>query len=131
MSLEGLKAGYNLVERGLIGQRYEDVPEVMSIVQFLRHLQAGDALPRRLKVTGLDRLVATMKDLEPLRRVLSEAAERLLRRSPVVLFPVDGLTMDAEPKMCWRSQEIRLRPLFGNRIEPQGVGYFFSPFNIP
>jgi hypothetical protein len=129
--MEGLKAGYNLVERALIGHRYEDASEVMSIVQFLRRQQSGEALPRRLKVTGLDRLMATMNDLEPLHRVLYEAAERLLRRSPVVLFPVDRLTMDAEPKMYWRNQEIRLRPLFGNRLELQGVGYFYSPFNIP
>jgi len=129
--MEGLKAGYNLVERGLIGQRYEDASEVMSIVHFLRRLKSGEGLPRRVKVTGLDRLMATMNDLKPLHRVLYEAAERLLRRSPVILFPVDRLTMDAEPKMYWRNQEIRLRPLFGNRLEPQGVGYFYSPFNIP
>ncbi len=129
--MEGLKAGYNLVERALIGQRYEDISEVMSIVQFLRHLQSGEALPRRLKVTGLDRLMATMDDLKPLHRILSEACDRLFRRSPVILFPVEKLTMDAEPRMYWRSQEIRLRPLFGNRLEQQGVGYFYSPFNIP
>ena len=129
--MEGLKAGYNLLERALIGQRYEDAPEVMSIVQFLRHLQAEGALPRRLKVTGLDRLMATMNDLEPLHRALHEAGERLLRRSPVILLPIDRLTMDMEPKMYYRNQEIRLRPLFGNRLEPQGVGYFYSPFNIP
>lgn len=129
--MEGLKAGYNLVERGLIGNRYEDASEVMSIVQFLRHLQTGETLPRRVKVTGLDRLMATIGDLGSLHRILYEAGDRLFRRSPVILFPVDKLTMDAEPKMYWRNQEIRLRPLFGNRLEPQGVGYFYSPFNIP
>ncbi len=129
--MEGLRAGYNLVERALIGHRYEDASEVMSIVQFLWRLESGESLPRRLKVTGLDRLIATMNDLEPLHRVLCEAGEKLLRRSPPVLFPVDKLTMDAEPKMYWRNQEIHLRPLFGNRLEPQGVGYFYSPFNIP
>jgi hypothetical protein len=130
-TMEGLRAGYNLVERELIGHRYEDTSEVMSIVQFLRYLESGESLPRRLKVTGLDRLVATIDDLEPLHRILYEAGERLFRRSPVILFPVDKLTMDTEPKMYWRNQEIRLRPLFGNRLEPQGVGYFYSPFNIP
>ncbi|MBM4461752.1 MAG: hypothetical protein FJ012_00255 [Chloroflexi bacterium] len=129
--MEGLKAGYNLVERGLIGQRYEDDSEVMSIVQFLQRLQARDTLPRRVKVAGLDRIMATMSDLKPLHDILYEAGERLLRRSPVVLLPVDKLTMDVEPKMYWRNQEIRLRPLFGNRLEPQGVGHFYSPFNIP
>lgn len=129
--MEGLKAGYNLVERKLIGHRYEDASEVMSIVQFLRRLQGGEALPRRLKVTGLDRLMATLNDLKPLRRALHEAQDSLLRRSPVILLPVEKLTMDAEPKMYWRNQEIRLRPLFGNRLEQQGVGYFYSPFNIP
>lgn len=129
--MEGLKAGYNLVERQLIGHRYEDASEVMSIIQFLRRLESGESLPRRLKVTGLDRLMATMNDVEPLHHLLYEAAERLLRRSPVVLLPVEKLTMDTEPKMFWRNQEIRLRPLFGNRLEPQGVGYFYSPFNIP
>lgn len=129
--MEALKAGHNLVERGLIGQRYEDASEVTSIVHFLRRLQSGEPLPRRVKVTGLDRLMATMSDLKPLHHILYEAGEKLLRRSPVILFPVDKLTMDAEPKMYWRNQEIRLRPLFGNRLEPQGVGYFYSPFNIP
>ncbi|MCL4459198.1 MAG: hypothetical protein M1136_10335 [Chloroflexi bacterium] len=129
--MEGLKAGYNLVERALIGQRYEDASEVMSIVQFLRHLESGENLPRRFKVTGLDRLMAAIDDSGTIRSILYEAGEKLLRRSPVVLFPVDKLTMDAEPKMYWRNQEIRLRPLFGNRLEPQGVGYFYSPFNIP
>jgi len=129
--MEGLKAGYNLVERALIGDRYEDANEVMSIIQFLRHLESGTGLPRRLKVTGLDRLMATLDDVKPLHRIFYEAGEKLFRRSPVILFPVDRLTIDAEPKMFWRNQEIRLRPLFGNRLEPQGVGYFYSPFNIP
>lgn len=129
--MEGLKAGYNLVERALIGHRYEDASEVMSIVQFLQRLQSGETLPRWVKVTGLDRLMATIGNLGSLHRILYEAGDRLFRRSPVILFPVDKLTMDAEPKMYWRNQEIRLRPLFGNRLEPQGVGYFYSPFNIP
>lgn len=129
--MEGLRAGYNLVERALIGHRYEDASEVMSIVQFLWRLKSGEGLPRRLKVTGLDRLMATMNDLKPLHHILYEAGERLLRRSPVVLFPMDRLTMDAEPKIYWRNQGIRPRPLFGNRLELQGVGYFYSPFNIP
>jgi hypothetical protein len=103
----------------------------MSIIQFLWHLKDGETLPRRLKVTGLDRLMATINDVEPLHRILYEAGDKLFRRSPVILLPVDKLTMDAEPKMYWRNKEIRLRPLFGNRIEPQGVGYFYSPFNIP
>jgi hypothetical protein len=129
--MEAFKAGYNLVERALVGHRYEDISEVMSIVQFLRHLENGEALSRRLKVTGLDRLMATIDNLKPLHRILYQAGERLFRRSPVILFPVDKLTMDAEPKMYWRNEEIRLRPLFGNRLEQQGVGYFFSLFTIP
>lgn len=129
--MEALKAGYNLVERDLIRHRYEDISEVMSIVQFLRNLETGKALPRRLKVTGLDRLLATVDDLKIVHQILYEAGERLLRRSPVILFPVHKLTVDAEPKMYWHNQEIRLRPLFGNRLEPQGVGYFYSTFNIP
>ena len=129
--MEALKAGYNLVERDLIGHRYEGISEVMSIVQFLRNLETGKALPRRLKVTGLDRLLATVDDLKIVHQILYEAGERLLRRSPVILFPAHKLTVDAEPKMYWHNQEIRLRPLFGNRLEPQGVGYFYSPFNIP
>jgi len=129
--MEALKAGYNLVERELIGHRYEGISEVMSIVHFLRQLESGKTLPRRIRVTGLDRLLATVDDLNLLHQILYDAVERLLRRSPVILFPVHKLTMDAEPKMYWYSQEIRLRPLFGNRLEPQGVGYFYSPFNIP
>ena len=129
--MEALKAGYNLVERELIGRRYEDILEVVSIVQFLRNLETGKALSRRLKVTGLDWLLATVDDLKIVHQVLYDAVERLLRRSPVILFPVYKLTVDAEPKMYWHNQEIRLRPLFGNRLEPQGVGYFYSPFNIP
>ena len=129
--MEALKAGYNLVERALIGDRYEDASEVMSIIQFLRHLESGTGLPRRLKVTGLDRLMATLDDVKPLHHIFYEAGEKLFRRSPVILFPVDRLTIDAEPKMFWRNQEIRLRPLFGNRLEPQGVGYFYSPYTIP
>ena len=129
--MEALKAGYNLVERELIGRRYEDISEVMSIVQFLRNLETGKTLPRRLKVTGLDRLLATVDDVKIVHQILYEAGERVLRRSPVILFPVHKLTVDAEPKMYWHNQEIRLRPLFGNRIAPKGVGYFYSPFDIP
>ncbi len=129
--MEALKAGYNLVERALIGDRYEDASEVMSIIQFLRHLESGTGLPRRLKVTGLDRLMATLDDVKPLHRIFYEAGEKLFRRSPVILFPVDRVTMDTEPKMYWRNREIRLRSLFGNRLEPQGVGYFYSPYTIP
>ena len=129
--LEGLRAGYNLIERELIGRRCENISEVMSIVQFLRHLESGNTLPRRIKVTGLDRLLATADGLKIVRQILYDAGERLLRRSPVILYPVHKLTVDAEPKMYWHNQEIRLRPLFGNRLEPQGVGYFYSTFNIP
>ncbi|MCL0070088.1 hypothetical protein M1N85_05255 [Dehalococcoidia bacterium] len=79
--METLKAGYNLVERRFIGHRYEDVSEVMSVIQFLRHLDGEKALPRRVKVTGLDRLMATMDDLRPLHHILYEAGEKLFRRS--------------------------------------------------
>ena len=129
--MEALKAGYNLVERDLIGHHYEDTPEVMSIIYFLRHLQSAEPLPRRLKVTGFDRLLAELDDLSPVHTIMHEAADRLLRRSPVILLPVHKLTMDTEPKIYWHKQEIRLRPLFGNRLEQHGVGHFYSPFNIP
>ena len=95
------------------------------------NLETGKALPRRLKVTGLDRLLAIVDDLKIVHQILYEAGERLLRRSPVIRLPVHKLTVDAAPKMYWHNQEIRLRPLFGNCLEPQGVGYFYSTFNIP
>ncbi|GAJ21102.1 unnamed protein product, partial [marine sediment metagenome] len=66
-------------------------------------------------------------DLKIVHQILYDAGERLLRRSPIILFPVHKLTVDAEPKMYWHNQEIRLRPLFGNRLEPQGVESMGEP----
>lgn len=127
------RPGYNLVEKNLLGAKFEDCFEVVSIIHFLRLLSEDFRFPQTVKVVGLPLLLEKMTEKEEtrfLRRTLSGGAERLLRQSPIVVFPVEEITMNAEPYLIRGKDKIRLRPIFGNRLEQKDVGYFYAPFNI-
>ena len=127
------RPGYNLLEKNLLGSKFEDCCEVVSIIHFLRSLSEDYRFPQMLKVVGLPVLLEKMTEKEEarfLRRTLSSGAEKLLRQSPVVVFPVEEITMNAEPYLIRGKVKIRLRPIFGNRLEQKDVGYFYAPFNV-
>jgi hypothetical protein len=127
-----LEVGYNLVERESIGKKYEEFQELMSIVQFLRNLRSQTNIPRKVAVSGLDKLLLQGEETTAyVRRTLSNASDYLISKSFTIQFIIEGrLTIDREPKIRMLDKEIRLRPIFGDRLVVRDVDWFYSPFNI-
>jgi len=128
-----LRSGYNFVERNLLGRKIEDVEETLSIVEFLRCLRRGEGLPQRVKVVGLDHLLLRWQDRDSarfLRRLLSDASDRLMQQNPVVVFVVERITLDREPKLVLGHQTVRFYHIFSKGLVQQDVGYFYSPFSL-
>jgi len=131
--MDPLKVGYNLVEIDKIGKKYEDINEMMSIINFLRLLNQNADIPKKIKVLGLERFL-TIEDRELskfVRNLLSQNASKLLQKNHIVLFPVSHISLDTEPRLGKVEEKpIRLVPIFGNRLEQIDIGYFYAPFNI-
>lgn len=128
-----LRSGYNFVECNLLGRKVEDAEETLSIVEFLRRLRRGERLPQRVKVAGLDHLLLRWQDRDStrfLRRLLSDAGDRLMRQNPIVVFVVERITLNREPKLVLGRQTVRFYHIFSKGLVQQGVGYFHSPFSL-
>jgi len=127
-----LNVGYNLVERKAIGEKYEDFEERISIIQFLRKIKRGEDIPKKVTVTGLDiLLLQNEKTSRYIRKILSNATSYLFKRNPIIMFTVEErLVMDREQKIRYMDKEIRLNPLFGNRLTQKDLDWLHSPFNI-
>jgi len=131
--MEILRPGYNLVEKNKIGYKCEDINKIISITEFLRMLNHNYSIPRRIKVVGFEQFLAVGdKDLQRyIRNLLSRNALMFMQKLPVILFSVDRITMDTEPYLGKTGEkQIRLIPIFGNRLEQIDVGFFYAPFNI-
>jgi hypothetical protein len=130
LKLMKMEVGYNLVERKLLGKEFEEIEERMSIVEFLRRLLRGKDVGDKVSAVGLDELLSLNE------RVVSYIRDLLVRSTGllwgrIIQFPIDGsLVLNREPKIRYRGKEIRLTPIFGNRLIPKASGYFHSPFNI-
>jgi len=131
--MEALRVGYNLIEIDKIGKKYEDINEMMSIINFLRLLNENVNIPKKIKVLGLERFL-TIEDRELskfVRNLLSQNASKLLQKNHIVLFSVSHISLDTEPRLGRVEEKpIRLVPIFGNRLEQIDIGYFYAPFNI-
>jgi len=125
-----MDVGYNLVERELIGKELEEIEERMSIIEFLRRLWRGQDIGEKISVVGLDVLLFSNEKIASyIRDLLVNSTSLLWNR--IVQFPVDGsLVLDLEPKIRYMGKEIKLTPIFGNRLVPKTSGCFHSPFNI-
>lgn len=124
-----MSVGYNLVERKLIGKEFEDIEEKLSIIEFLRRLRKGEKISKAVAVIGFEELIANEDSALYVRRILSRSVDKL--RTTIIQLQVDGeLVLDMEPRIKVRGREIRLTPIFGNRITPRAPGYFYSPPNI-
>lgn len=127
-----LEVGYNLVERESIGERYEEFKDRISIIQFLKSLKDRATIPRRIAVVGFDQFIIYGDEvISYVRKILTESSDYLSTRSFIIQFIIDGkLVMDREPKIKLLGKEVRLLPIFGNRLTQRGVDWFYSPFNI-
>jgi hypothetical protein len=125
-----MEVGYNLVERKLLGKEFEEISEKISIIEFLRRLQRGQALELKISVVGLDELLLSGDKISSYVRSLLVKSTGILWNH-IIQFPIDGeLVLNREPKIKYRGREISLTPIFGNRLMPKADGYFYSPFNI-
>jgi len=133
MDRKSLRSGYNFVERNLLGKKIEDIEETVSIIAFLRLLRSGGALPRRVKVTGLERLLQRMQDRETsrfLRRILSDASDILMQRGPVILFPVTKIAWNLQPHLVVDGKPVRFYHLLSKGLRQEDVGHFWSGFSL-
>jgi len=131
--MEALRVGYNLIEIDKIGNKYEDIDETISIINFLRLLNQNATIPKKIKVLGLERFLSIGdRELSKfVRNLLSQNASRLIQKNHIVLFPVSHISLDTEPRLGRVEEKpIRLVPIFGNRLEQIDIGYFYAPFNI-
>jgi predicted regulator of amino acid metabolism with ACT domain len=125
-----MEVGYNLVERKLVGEKFEEIKEKMSIVEFLRRLKQKQPINQTIAVTGFEEILLTGEETAGyIRRILSTSVNQL--RAHIVQLIIDGsLIINTEPKIKVPTQEIRLTPIFGNRLTMKTIGYFHSPPNI-
>lgn len=128
--LKLMDVGYNLVERELIGKEFEEIEERMSIVEFLRRLLRRQDVGEKISVVGLDELLFSNERVASYIRDLLVSSTGLLWDRIVQFLIYGSLVLDREPKIRYRGKEIRLTPIFGNRLVPRTSGYFYSPFNI-
>jgi hypothetical protein len=128
--LKLMEVGYNLIERKSIGKEFEEIEEKMSIIEFLRRLHRKQNINPKISVTGLEEALLTgTETARYIRRMLIKSIATL--RTYIIQFPINGeLTLNKEPKIRYRSKEISLTPIFGNRIKPLTIGFFHSPPNI-
>jgi len=128
--LEPMGVGYNIIEKRLIGEKYEKLEKKMSIIEFLRRLRTKEPIDRAVMVVGFEDLLLTGKDtIDYVRRILSVSASQL--RNHIIQLPVNGeLILDREPKIRIGSREVGLTPIFGVKLEVKAPGYFYSPPNI-
>jgi hypothetical protein len=132
--MRGFPSGINLVERGLLGTRFEQCDQVMSAVELLRRLRAGQNPPLKIRVEGLEDLLVVLRSKESLhlfRRTIADSANRLSQHGIVLIAPMTRLTMNEGPSFFLNGQHVPLAPVFGNRLQPGNhLGYFHAPFNI-
>lgn len=128
------RAGYNLVERELLGKQFPRYEEVMSIVEFLRKIKQASELPAKFIVSGLDYFLLYAEDRREagrfLRETVREAGSFLLRYNPVVVFEVERIIQDAEPRLVLDEQDLPLAPVFADRLTQADADYFYAPFAL-
>lgn len=118
-----LSPGFYTLEKGHLQRRIVARPKkTMSVIGFLRALKHGEALPKEVLVTGLDRMLyqvyrmqgegeagrqAVRQAVNALSRALynPQARNRLLTESPVVLFTLEYV----EHGERWKAG-VRIRP---------------------
>jgi len=128
--LKLMEVGYNLIERKLMGKEFEEIKEKMSIIEFLRRLHRRQTINQKISVTGLEEVLLTGPETARyIRGILINSTNTL--RTHIIQFPINGeLTLNKEPKIRYKSKEISMTPIFGNRIKLKTIGFFHSPPNI-
>lgn len=127
-----MNVGYNLVEANKVREKYEKIEQEMSIIQFLRTVKKRQEIPKKIAVVGLDGLLSYGDEVRKyVRKILSNAADYLMQKNITVQFLIyEKLVIDREPKIRLVEKEIRLAPIFGNRLTQKDVEWYHSPFNI-
>ena len=126
-----LSVGYNLVERKSIGDKYEEIEEKTSIINFLRQIKRRKEIPKKVAVIGLGSLLFQDIKMRYIRRILSDSTGYFFKRNPIIMFVIEErLVIDREPKIRFMGREIKIYPIFGNRLIQRDVDWFHAPFNI-
>ena len=125
-----MEVGYNLIERKLIGKGFEEIKDKISIIEFLRRLRRRQTINQKIAVTGLEEaLLAGEETARYIRKILVDSTSML--RVHIIQFPINGeIVLNREPKIRYKAKEVSIAPIFGNRIKPKTIGYFYSPPNI-
>lgn len=126
---------YNLIEAK---HMTHDVDEQMGLVQFLRHLHQGHAVPDTFAVLGLGELLLHSDDHVEVARLirnrLADASERLYSMfpEPMIYIPVSArLEENGHARMYFAEGKIiELPDVFGDRLERKRKHWFQAGFNI-
>jgi hypothetical protein len=126
--------GINIIERNLLSTKFEDCSQVMSLVEMLRQLRAGSMILTKVRVEGLEELLAVLRSKDSIRlfrRTIADSADKLSQKGVVMIVPVSKIVMNAELSLLVDDKHLPLAPVFGNRLKPMDhPGYFHAPFNI-
>jgi hypothetical protein len=128
--LQLMEVGYNLIERKLVGKGFEEIEDKISIIEFLRRLRGRQTISQKIAVTGLEEaLLAGEETARYIRKILVDSTSML--RAHIIQFPINGeIVLNREPKIKYKVKEVSIVPIFGNKIKPKTIGYFYSPPNI-
>jgi hypothetical protein len=133
-----MATSYNLIERDK-----EDIRcrETVGLIEFLRRVRRGEALPNPLRVQGLDVVLEEAQDevqtARVMRNLLADRSEAMGQQDVYVVFPMwadleeSGLQgMICLPKGSRHPKKVYLRELFGNRWTRLSRHWFQAGSNL-
>jgi len=130
-----MKVGYNFVTKEAVEEgKYEKFEKVISIINFLRLLKKG-IVSEKISVVGFEKLLSSCDNYNELTRVirnlLRENSEKLLQKSPIIQFIIDGdLQKNEKYFIVVENKKLSLNLIFGDRLEFIELDWFYSRFNI-
>jgi len=138
MSENSAQPGYNIIEKEKLEKngKYIVPKAQLGIIQFLRNLKTQKEFQHReYVITGFDLLffnATQSKEIGGIVRDLLAEAKMWIPKGLVFILPVDAelLGNSSPPTMRKGGREVRLRWIFGNRVERIAISRCHSPFNI-
>lgn len=128
-----MREGFNIIDK----KNPDLFDKKVSILGFIRMLNAEEKLPRDFAVVGLDALLYYAENREEtaryIRRILENAANLLATGHYIIQVVMEGDLYVVEsferPRVRYNGEEIHLNPVFG-RVRQLDVNYFLAPLNI-
>jgi hypothetical protein len=133
-----MATSYNLIERD---KENVHCQESVGLVEFLRRVASGEALPNPLRVRGLDAVLEEARDeIETatlIRNLLAEHSESMGHQDVFVVFPMWADLEESGrqgviclPKGSRRPKTVYVRNLFGNRWTRLSRHWFQAGSNV-